>query len=80
MPTMGALSEPLSEPSFAADPKAPTVPLASASQYPLPLGRGAIPMVREFDATAVDAWAHEAVMSEGVWHELTKMAAREPPL
>ena len=37
MPTMGELSWPLSDPWSWAEPKAATVPFASASQYPVPL-------------------------------------------
>ena len=51
MPTMGELRGPLSEPRLGADPKAATVPLDSASQYPVPLLNGAMPMVLELEST-----------------------------
>ena len=79
MPTMGELSAPDSDPKFCAEPKAATVPLASASQYPVPLLTGAMSTVLDADWTAAATWPQVVVMSLGGEHELTKMAAMEPP-
>jgi hypothetical protein len=54
------------------------VPLASVSQYPVPLGVGATATVREPVWTASASWPQLSVMSVGGEHELTKMAAMEP--
>ena len=64
---------------MAADPKAPTVPLASTSQYPVPLGVGAMATVRELLWTELASWPQLAVMSVGGEQVLTTMAATEPP-
>ena len=65
MPTMGELSAPDSDPKFCAEPKAATVPLASASQYPVPLLTGAMSTVLDADWTAAATWPQVVVMSLG---------------
>ena len=55
------------------------MPLDSDSQYPVPLGVGATATVREPDCTESANWPQLSVMSVGGAHELTKMAAMEPP-
>ena len=81
MPTMGELSVPLSEPKFCAEPKAATVPLASASQYPVPLGVGAMAdRASSPTRTAVASWPQLAVTSRRRRAALTKIAAMEPPV
>ena len=45
----------------------------------MPLAVGAMATVREPDWTALASWPQLAVMSVGGEHELTKMAAMEPP-
>ena len=79
MPTIGALSPLGTEPRFGADPKAATVPFASASQYPAPLGSGAMPMVVDSTGRLRPTWPQVSVMSLGGAHELTMMAAKDPP-
>src|SRR5580704_10286642 len=78
MPTIGALSPLVTEPSFGAEPKDATVPLASASQYPAPLASGAMPMTA-LDDTSDETCPHDRVTSVGGAQEPTMMAASEPP-
>src|SRR5215469_11383384 len=76
MPTIGALSRPLSDPKLCAEPKVPTVPLAWASQYPDPFGSGATPIVRV--ETSAATGPHAVVTSLGGAHDATKSAAMVP--
>ena len=55
------------------------MPSASTSQYPVPLLTGAMSTVLDPDWIAPDAWPQDNVTSLGGAHELTKMAAKEPP-
>ncbi len=68
----------MTEPRFGAEPKAATVPLASASQYPAPLASGAMPMT-PLDDTSELTCVQESVTSVGGAQEPTMMAANDPP-
>jgi|SRR5580658_5900007 hypothetical protein len=73
---MGAFRGVVTEPRSGALPKLPTVPLASASQYPAPLGAAATPIVHASDATI--ACCQVRVMSLGAAQVLTTTAPMEP--
>ena len=55
------------------------MPSASTSQYPVPLLTGAMSTVLDADWTWPATWPQDSVTSLGGAHELTKMAAMEPP-